>query len=96
MLKVCVLYDFQSMDCFFVLMENKSDIVPIHKKGDKHILFSVTVTFCGKVLGRLMINEMFQFSIENKLICSNQPGFKQGDSCINQLFYITHEIKSFF
>ena len=39
---------------------------------------------------------MFKFFIENKLISHNQSGFKPGDSCINQLLVITHEIyKSF-
>ena len=34
--------------------------------------------------------------MENKVISSNQSGFKLGDSCINQLLSITHEIyKSF-
>ena len=36
------------------------------------------------------------FFIENERISSNQHGFKLGDSCINQLVSITHEIyKSF-
>ena len=39
-----------------------------------------------------MFNEMFNFFIGNKLISSNQSGFKPGDFCINQLSYITHEI----
>ena len=39
---------------------------------------------------------MFEFFIQNNLITSNQSGFKTGDSCINQLISITHEIyKSF-
>ena len=39
---------------------------------------------------------MFMFLIENKLISSNQSSFKPGDSCINQVLSITHEIyKSF-
>ena len=39
---------------------------------------------------------MFQFSIENKLIGTNLSGFEPGDSCINQLLSITHDIyKSF-
>ena len=45
----------------------------------------------GKILEKLMFNEMFNFFIENKLISSNQSGFKPGDSCINQLLSITHE-----
>ena len=35
---------------------------------------------------------MYSFFIENDLISSNQSGFKQGDSCINQLLSITHDI----
>ena len=50
----------------------------------------------GKILERLMFNEMFNFFIENKLISSNQSGFKPGDSCINQLLSITHEIYESF
>ena len=35
---------------------------------------------------------MYSFFIENDLISSNQSGFKQGDSCINQLLSKTHDI----
>ena len=43
-----------------------------------------------------MFNEMFNLFIENKLISSNQSGFKSGDSCINQLLSITHEVYESF
>ena len=39
---------------------------------------------------------MFNFFIENKLISSNQYGFKLGDSCVNQLLSIIHEIYESF
>ena len=43
-----------------------------------------------------MHKEIFSFSIENDLKSQNQSGFKPGESCINQLLSITHEIyKSF-
>ena len=35
---------------------------------------------------------MFEFFSENELISHNQSGFKPGDSCINQLLCITHDI----
>ena len=39
---------------------------------------------------------MHEFLTKNNLISPNQSGFKQGDSFINQLLSITHEIyKSF-
>ena len=45
---------------------------------------------------KLIFNEIIKFFIENELISPNQLGFKPGDSCINQLLAITHEIyKSF-
>ena len=47
---------------------------------------------CGKIFERLIFNEMFSFSLENNLVSPNQSGFKLGDSCINQLLSITHEI----
>ena len=43
-----------------------------------------------------MFNEMFESFIENKLISASQSGFKPGDSCINQLLSISHEIYSSF
>ena len=85
---------------FFPSEWKKASIVPIHKKGDKQTLENYCPVslrhICGKILERLMFNEMFNFFIKNKLISSNQSGFKPGDSCINQLLSITHEIyKSF-
>ena len=35
---------------------------------------------------------MFEFFIQNNSITPNQSGFKTGDSSINQLISITHEI----
>ena len=35
---------------------------------------------------------MYSFSIEKNLISPSQSGFKQGDSCINQLLSITHDV----
>ena len=37
---------------------------------------------------------MFSFFLANNLLAPNQSGFKPGDSCINQLLSITHEIYS--
>ena len=51
---------------------------------------------CGNIFARLIYSSLFEFFIDNELISSNQSDFKPGDSCINQLLSITHEIcKSF-
>ena len=87
----------------------KGIIAHIHKKVDKQVAQNYSpvslLPVCGKILERLMFDEMFEIFIENKLISSSQSGFKPGDSCINQLLYdkiysykrdTTHEIYSSF
>ena len=78
----------------------KANIVPTHKKGEKQALKNFRpvslLPICGKILERLIFNKMFNFFIENKLISSNHSGFTPGDSCINQLLFITHEIYESF
>ena len=39
---------------------------------------------------------MFNFSIDKGLVLANQSGFKPGDSRINQLLSITHNIYKLF
>ena len=39
---------------------------------------------------------MFEFFMENDLVFQHQSGVKPGDSCINQLLSITHEIHQSF
>ena len=51
---------------------------------------------CSKIFERLLLNNLYKFLNENDLLSSNQSGFRPGDSCINQLLSITHEIYQFF
>ena len=46
----------------------------------------------GKIFERIICNNIFEYLTTNKLISDNQSGFKPGDSCINQLLSLTHEI----
>ena len=78
----------------------KANVVRIHKKGDKQTLKNYRpvslLPICCKIFERLIYNEMFGFFLDKGLISANQSGFKLGDSCINQLLSITHNIyKSF-
>ena len=49
----------------------KGNIVPIHKKGDKQMLQNYRpvslLPICGKILERLMFNEMFEFLLKISL-----------------------------
>ena len=76
-----------------------ANVIPIHKQDDKQNVKNYPpvslLPIFGKIFERLIYNEMYSFFIENDLISSNQSGFKQGDSCINQLLSITHDIYQF-
>ena len=78
----------------------KGSVVPIRKNNDRQCFENChpvwLLPICGKILKRLIFIEMSSFSIKNGLILQNQSGFKPGDSCVNQLLSITHQIyKSF-
>ena len=78
----------------------KAKVVPIHKKESKQLVENYRpvslLPICGKIFERLIYNEVYPYLIDHNLISSHQSGFKGGDSCINQLLSITHEIyKSF-
>ena len=78
----------------------KVNIVPIQKMGDKQTLKNYRpvslLPICVKIFESIIFNEMFRFPLDNKLITTNQSGFKPGDFYINQLLSITHKIyKSF-
>ena len=82
----------------------EGNVVPVHKKDGKQCLTNYHPVFLlpisEKFFEKLIFNKMFKFFIENylfikffiELISPNQPGFKPGDSCTNQLLAITHEI----
>ena len=77
-----------------------ANVVPVHKKSDKQILENYRpvslLPICGKVFERLIDNSLFEYFIQNDLISPYQSGFKPGNSCTNQLIFITHEIYQSF
>ena len=77
--------------------KRKGTIVPIHKKGDKQNIKSyrsVSLLPIFYIFERLIFNEMFIYIY--KLISKNHSGFQPGDSCINQLLSINHEMFTSF
>ena len=82
----------------FPMEWKKANVVPIHThtKKDKQCIKNYCpvslLPICSKIFQKLLFNELYKFFNENDLLSSNQSGFRPGDSCINQLFSITHEI----
>ena len=84
----------------FPIEWKKANFVSVDIKNDKQLKENyrpiLLLHICAKILERLIFNKMFEFFIDNELISSNESGFEPGDSCINQLLCITHDIyKSF-
>ena len=72
-----------------------------HRKGPNLIFFNMQSPFsllpiCSKIFERLLFNELYKFLNENDLLSSNQSGLRPGDSWINKLNSITHEIYQSF
>ena len=78
----------------------KANVIPVHKKGDKQVLTNYRavslLSICGKIFEKLLFNELYSFFEDHKLLDPCQSGFKENDSCINQLVSITHENYSAF
>ena len=51
---------------------------------------------CNKIFERLICNEFFTFFTDNNLITPNQSEFRPGDSCVNKVIAIPHEIYNSF
>ena len=78
----------------------KAHVLPVQKKGDKQCLKNYRpislLPICRKFFERLFYNDIFTIFTDNNLIYSNQSGFRSGDSCVDQLIAITHEMYQSF
>ena len=62
----------------------KSNVVLIHKKGDKQLLQNYRLVslmpICGKMLERIIFNPIFKYLEKNSPLCPNQSGFRRRGS----------------
>ncbi len=78
----------------------KGNIVPIHKKSSKQLIknyrpISLLPVF-GKMFEKVIYSSIYEYLEKNGLLSAKQSGFRPGDSTINQLLAITHEIFTAF
>ena len=88
--KSCLNQGIFSAEC------KKANVVPVYIKGDHQCVkndrpVSLLPVF-SKIFERLIYNALFKHVSDNNLISSNQSSLKPGESCINQVIAITHEI----
>ena len=71
-------------------------MIPIFKKGDKQLIKNYRpislLPICGKILEKIIFNNLYSYLNANNLITNNQSGFRPGDSTTNKLLYLVNEI----
>ena len=105
MLKICdsaiveplsILFNNCMNQIMFPDICKRSNICPIHKKGDKQIISNYRpvslLPICGKIFERLIFNSLYEYVEENKLLSTHQSGFQSNDSCVNQLLSVVHNL----
>ena len=68
----------------------KSNICPIHNKGDKQIINNY------RPVSLLIFNSFFKYLEKYKLLPADKAGFRDNDSCVDQLLSIVHNIYTAF
>ena len=80
--------------------QKKSNVVPIHKKGDKQLLqnYDPVLLFlvCSKSFEKIIFNPMLEFLEENSLLGPYQSAFCSSDLCLSQLLSIVHDTYASF
>ena len=77
-----------------------ANVQPIHKKGNRQHKSNYRpislLPICGKILEKIIFDQVDSFLNTNKLISKHQSGFRPGDSTIYQLISMTSDIYESF
>ena len=81
-------------------MWKPANVTPIIKNGYKQLIKNYRpislLPICGKILEKIIFNNLYTYLHTNNLITKNQSGFCPGDSTTNQLLYLLDEIHQAF
>ena len=73
-----------------------ANVQPVHKKDDRQKVNNYRpislLPICGKILEKIVFDQVYSFLNSNDLLSKNQSGFRPGDSTIYQLLSITSSI----
>ena len=104
MIKICdkslLLFKNSSQSSCYPDIWKRSNIIHAQKESDKQLVNNYRpislLPIRSKLFEKIIFNKIYNFLLEESLLNSNQSGFRPGDSCINQLLAITHEIFQVF
>ena len=105
MIKICdssivtplkIIFDTCLQEGVFPDKWKMSNVCPIHKKESKNLKENYRpvslLPILGKIFEKVIFNSLYEYFVNNKLLTPCQSGFIKGDSCVNQLLAISHEI----
>ena len=78
-----------------------ANVAPIFKNGNKQLnkiidQYRFSRFVCGKILKKMIFNNLYTYLHTNNLITKNQSDFRPGNSTTNQLLHILDEINQSF
>ena len=78
----------------------KANVSPIYKKENRQLKKNYRpislLPICGKMFKKLMFDAIYEYLCVNQLLTPSQSGFRPGNSTVNQLLSIMHQIYSAF
>lgn len=91
-----MIYKNYIIACEFPEIWKKSNTSIINYKNDKQTINNhrsiSLLRICGKLLETIIFNSTVNHLDNNKFLSAHQSGFRENDSCVNQLIAIFHEI----
>ena len=85
---------------YFPQSWKRGNVIPVHKKNSKQDIKNYRpislLPICGKILEKIIFDDLYNHIFSNNLITENQSGFRKNDSTIKQLISIAHDIHMAF
>ena len=82
-------------ECFPAVWK-RANVVPVHKKANKQFKANYRpislLSSSGKVMERIVFDELYEYCDINHLLTEKNAGFKKNDSTVNQLLSLTNKI----
>ena len=97
---LCLIFEKSLETGTYPSVRKKANIIPVHKKDSRlnkmnYRPISLLPIF-GQIFEKVTFYEIYKHLCENGLLAQQRSGFRPGDSTINQLLSITHNIYKAF
>ena len=91
-----IIFDKCIAEGIFPSVWKKANVQPVHKKNSRQEKTNYRpislLPICSKIFEKILFDSIYSYLHSNHLLSKNQSGFRPGDSTINQLLAITHDI----